>query len=110
MRSRRADREAVLFSDKTSSVTSAPPFAAETEGCRKRRRGCHRTFCRRSGSAERMSFTGERVLAGKAGALRNVFSNGWRSDAVAPESQKLFSCRSCPLVGDVLQREPLPTD
>jgi len=31
---------------------------------------------------KRMLFTGERVLAGK----RNVFSNGGRSDAAAPDS------------------------
>jgi len=52
-------------------------------------------FCRRMGSIKKMPFTGERVLAGKGGALRNVFSNGGRSDAAAPDSQKLFSCRSC---------------
>jgi len=44
---------------------------------------------------KRMPFTGESVLAGKGGALRNVFSNGGCSDAAAPVSQKLLSCRSC---------------
>jgi len=48
-----------------------------------------------NGSTKRTPFTGERVLAGKGGALRNVFSNCGHSDATAPNSQKLFSCRSC---------------
>jgi len=44
---------------------------------------------------KRMPFTGEKVLAGKGGAFRDVFSNSGRSDAATPDSQKLFSCRSC---------------
>jgi len=49
-----------------------------------------------------MLLTGERVLAGKDGALRNVFSNSGRSDTATPDSQKLFSRRSCSLVEAVL--------
>jgi len=49
-----------------------------------------------------MLFTGERVLAGKDGALRNVFSNGGRLDTAAPDSQKMFSRRSCSPVEAVL--------
>jgi len=45
-----------------------------------------------------MPFTGERVFAGKGSALRNVFSNGGRSDTATPDLQKLFSCRNCSLV------------
>jgi len=53
-----------------------------------------------------MPFTGERVLAGKGGALRNVFSNGGCSDTATPDLQKLFYCRNCSLVDAVflLQR------
>jgi len=49
-----------------------------------------------------MLFTGERVLAGKDGALRNVFSNSRRLDTAASDLQKMFSRRSCSPVEAVL--------
>jgi len=53
---------------------------------------------------KRMPFTGEKVLAGKGGAFRNVFSNSGRSDTAYQTR------RSCSLVEAVLRREPLPTE
>jgi len=48
-----------------------------------------------------LPFTGERVLAGKGGALRIVFSDGGCSDTATPDLQKLFYGRNCSLVDAV---------
>ena len=90
---------------RTHSRKSRQRHCSETEGCRKRRRGCHRTC-----SAGEWVLLKKCLLQEKGFSLEKVVRWGMCSPTVGVLMQRRQTRRSCSLVEAVLRRESLPAE